>query len=591
MLVFLLVSGITTFSLSRHLNYQAEQAVKERAAILLTTMQAARNYTRDNIQPILEGNPAIAGDFIKESVPNFAAQSIFSDFRQQDPEFQDFFYKEATPNPTNPADLADPFESKIFTQMQQLTAANAKLLSGYRTSEGKTLFYLARPLVMNDVSCLACHGQPSRAPRQMIETYGDQNGFGWQLNDVIAAQMVYVPADRILNQGRQNLLTVTKTLLLIFGALFGVINLLLWQTVSQPLKILTQVAQQMSSCSVNQQRQQQDPDQGLDTLTMRQDEPGQLARAFQYMVYVLSQREQDLQQAVQERTQSLEQEMGDRQAAQDTLQTYAHAINHDLRNLVMGISMLVQGVLFRSAGANQADDQPPPLPTPAPPMPPAHIEVEPMALTLIQKSCDRQLKLMNSLMEIQSSDIWRTALQLEAVNLSRLTAELQLAYQAKLLSATATVKNQIPADLPTVQVDPSQLQRVFENLMDNALKYNPQGVEITLSATVCDGTAPPLKLRAASPSGEHASPDLPVRNHTLICCTVADNGIGVDPENKQDLFKLYARGYDNDQASGYGLGLYICQKIVEAHGGEIGVKTSPNGGAAFWFTLPLTLAD
>ncbi|MGJ3247360.1 MAG: c-type heme family protein [Elainellaceae cyanobacterium] len=564
-LVFLLVSGVTVLSLSKHLHYQAEQAVKERAAILLTTMQAARNYTQDNIQPMLERNPGNVDSFIKESVPNFAAQAIFSDFRRQAPEFQDFLYKEAAPNPTNPDDLADAFESKIFTQLQQLTETNPEMLSGYRTLGEKTLFYLARPLVMRDVSCLACHGRPSQAPKQLIEMYGNQNGFGWKLNDVIAAQMMYVPADRILNQGQQNLLTVTKTLLSFLAALFCMVNLLLWRTVTQPLKILTHVAQQISSYSLNHHQRVPNQDQGLDALMIRQDEPGQLARAFQYMVYVLSQREQDLKQAVQERTQSLEQEMVERQAAQETLQTYAHAMNHDLRNLVMGISMLVQGVLFHSSEtdqeATQKDGKAPPF----------AIEVPPMALTMIQKSCDRQLRLMNSLMELQSRDLWRTALQLETVNLRQLTDALITTHQAKLQASTATLDNQIANDLPRVQADPNQLQRVFENLVDNALKYNPKGVEITLKATVCDGAASRFENRT-------------------IRCAVADNGIGVDSRKSRELFKMYARGYDNYEASGYGLGLYICQKIVEAHGGEIGVITRPNGGAEFWFTLPSIVA-
>ncbi len=218
---------LTTFILSKHLNYQAEQAVKERAEIFLTAMQAARNYTQENIQPLLEQNSELMGDFIQESVPNFAARTIFSDFQRQDPDFQNFVYKEAAPNPTNPSDLTDGFEKQIVIQLQQqLTTAALNTLSGYRYLDGETLFYLARPLIMKDASCLTCHGDPRNAPMHLIDMYGDQRGFGWKLNDVVAAQMVYVPADKIFDRGRQNLFTVTKTLLSIFGALFLVINLL-----------------------------------------------------------------------------------------------------------------------------------------------------------------------------------------------------------------------------------------------------------------------------------------------------------------------------------------------------------------------------
>ena len=112
LLVWLLVSGSTIALLSQHLNDQAEQAVRERAEIVLTSMQAVRNYTREHVQPLLSDNTTA---FVPESIPNFAARSVFTDFQQQDALLEDFLYKEATPNPTNLDDLADAFEADIFS--------------------------------------------------------------------------------------------------------------------------------------------------------------------------------------------------------------------------------------------------------------------------------------------------------------------------------------------------------------------------------------------------------------------------------------------------------------------------------------------
>ncbi|MBE7380294.1 MAG: DUF3365 domain-containing protein [Leptolyngbya sp. SIO1E4] len=559
-LVYFLGSSLTIFVFSKHLNDQAEQAVRERAEILLATMQAARDYTRYHLQPLFTESSKWSDDFVQEAIPNFTARTMFSDFRQLDAEFHDFSYKEATDNPTNPLDRADAFETKLFNQLkQQPQTTETRMLSGYRIRQGEKSFYLARPLVMRDVSCLECHGNPRNAPQPLLKMYGNENGFGWRLNDIVAAQMVYVPADKVFGRGRQNLLTITKTLLSIFGAVFIVINLLLWRTVIRPLNILTCTAKRISSCSVNQQQNSKLQTLALETLTIRRDEPGQLARAFQYMVHVLGQREQDLQQAVHEQTRSLAQEMRNRQAAQDALQTYSHAVNHDLRNLVMGISSLIQGILFRTARAHEtaaiSDER----------TPQTAIEIDSAELMMIQKGCDRQLTLMNSLMEVQSADVWRMVLQPEALSLRQLTEDLHLAYEPKLLAAAATLENHIPRDLPLMQADANQLQRVFENIIDNALKYNPEGVTIALNAALCQGDRP------------------------LIRCTIADDGIGVAAETGQALFNLYARGQGEHQAPGHGLGLYICRKIVEAHGGDIGVETSPKRGAMFWFTLPLSL--
>lgn len=557
LLVWLIASGSAIVLLSSHLNVQAEQAVRERAEIVLTAMQAVRNYTLEHVQPLLREHPTA---FIQESIPNFAARTVFTGFQQQDKMLEDFLYKEATPNPTNPQDLADDFEVSIFNQLRQYVSAedtDASVLSGYRSLNGKKLFYLAQPLIMTDVSCLECHGKANNAPSYLVDMYGDRNGFDWQLNEVVAAQMVYIPADLIIDRGRQNLWTVTKTLLGILGAFFVVINLLLWRTVVKPLKILTRTAKFVSSCSIRQQQDSYFQDPHLERLTQRQDEPGQLARAFQYMIYVLNRREQDLQIAVQERTQSLEQEMRDRKSVQDALQTYAHAMNHDLRNLVMGISNLVQGMLFRASRDKARLDDTNKCPQQQP------VSIEPKALTMIQQSCDRQLKLMSSLMDVQSADIWRISLQLDSVNLRQLTEDFKLFYEPKHLDAAVSIHNQLSTDLPAVYGDFDQLRRVFENLINNAVKYNPAGVEITLTAE-CWETTP-----------------------SMMRCAVTDNGVGINPVKSQDLFKIYARGDAHCSVAGYGLGLYSCRKIIEAHGGTMGVSHPIQGGVEFWFTLPV----
>ncbi len=554
-IVWLFGSGLSIFTLSQHLNHQAEVAVRERAEILLTTMQAVRNYTRDHVGPILDLSSPLMDRFIEESIPNYAAQTIFTNFQDQDPEYQDFFYKEAAPNPTDPSDLADDFERQVLSKLEATLTTRPDILSGYRTLNGKKIFYLARPITVTDASCLACHGNPKDAPKKLLARYGDQNGFNWQLNALVAAQMIYVPADRIFQRGRENLWAVAQSLLSIFAFLFVVINLLLWGAVIKPLKVLTRVATQISDDSAVEPCPN---DPHLSALTQRQDEPGQMARAFQYMIQVLGQREQDLQQAVQARTRSLEQEMRDRETAQDTLQTYARAINHDLRNLVMGISSLVQGLLFKTvdtlpkvspedaATRIQASGEEP-------------IPVDPTALSLIQKSCDRQLNLMNSLMGVQASNIWKISLNQAPVDLRPLTQELASVYASKLRAADASLENRVAATLPLVYADSLQLQRVYENLIDNALKYNAQGLKIVLEASVCN------------------------HNPAMIHCIVSDNGVGIDPILSEKLFGIYERG--DRQVQGYGLGLYICKKIIEAHGGKIGVETQLNQGAQFWFTL------
>jgi signal transduction histidine kinase len=124
----------------------------------------------------------------------------------------------------------------------------------------------------------------------------------------------------------------------------------------------------------------------------------------------------------------------------------------------------------------------------------------------------------------------------------------------------ATLTNLVSEDLPIVNVDATQLGRVFSNLIANALKHNPPGLSITLNATV---------------EGQ------------MIRCSVEDNGIGMSQAVSEHLFDLYARGTQARHSLGLGLGLYLCRQIIKAHGGDIDVVTSPGAGATFWFTLPI----
>jgi signal transduction histidine kinase len=128
----------------------------------------------------------------------------------------------------------------------------------------------------------------------------------------------------------------------------------------------------------------------------------------------------------------------------------------------------------------------------------------------------------------------------------------------------ANLINLIPVDLPQVNADSTQLWRVFENLISNALNHNPPGLTLKLKAEI---------------------------EGTLVSCSIQDDGVGMPQEECEHLFDLYRRGSSIKRSLGFGLGLYICRQIITAHGGKIGAVSSPGTGARFWFTLPITLSS
>ncbi|WP_370543823.1 ATP-binding protein [Herbaspirillum sp. SJZ102] len=128
-----------------------------------------------------------------------------------------------------------------------------------------------------------------------------------------------------------------------------------------------------------------------------------------------------------------------------------------------------------------------------------------------------------------------------------------------------TVETRLPADLPLLRVDAVLLERVFANLVENAIKYSPPGSGIAIAAHV-----------EATESGEQ------------VKVSVSDHGRGFPPAMAQHAFEKFTRGDNESSTPGVGLGLAICRAIVEAHQGRIWIAPQEAGpGATVCFTLPV----
>ena len=175
--------------LSGVLQSYAEQVIADKASMLIETMNSVRNYTSTQINPELSSRLETEEVFLPQTVPAYSAREVFEHLRS-DEQYNQFFYKEATINPTNVRDKADKFETEII---QAFRDNPEKQKQGFRSIPGGEIFYIARPLKIEKESCLRCHSDPKIAPASLITSYGDQNGFGWQLNEIVGAQVVSVP--------------------------------------------------------------------------------------------------------------------------------------------------------------------------------------------------------------------------------------------------------------------------------------------------------------------------------------------------------------------------------------------------------------
>ena len=129
--------------------------------------------------------------------------------------------------------------------------------------------------------------------------------------------------------------------------------------------------------------------------------------------------------------------------------------------------------------------------------------------------------------------------------------------------------------LPEVEGDETLLTQLFQNLLNNALKFSQEGHPPRVRIT-----SEPVKMAAAAPSRQK-------RDTEGVRIQVKDNGIGFKPESAETVFKPFQRLHGRSEYPGTGMGLAICQRIVERHGGVISVKSQPGKGSIFEVILPL----
>ena len=155
-----------------------------------------------------------------------------------------FYYKEATLNPTNPRDRAAGWEVDVVNQFRN--GADLKEFVGERdTPAGRSLF-VARPLRITNAACLQCHSSVDAAPRTMIEKYGPATGFGWNLNEVIGAQIVSVPLDVTVQRAERSFTVFIGSLVGVFVVAGLVLNLMIWLVVVRPVTRLSALADRVS---------------------------------------------------------------------------------------------------------------------------------------------------------------------------------------------------------------------------------------------------------------------------------------------------------------------------------------------------------
>ena len=221
------------------LQTNAREEVQNNARLLMESATAVRGYTAGQISALLEGQMQHA--FLPQAVPSYSATEVQNALHTKYP---DYAYKEATLNPTNPRDRAVGWEVDIVSNFRN--SADLTEYVGQRDTPTGPSLYVARPLRISNGACLRCHSSVDAAPPTMVAKYGPANGFGWQMNEVVGAQIVSVPMAVPLARAEHSFTLFMGALVGVFLVVGVLLNLMIWVVVVQPVTRLSALADRVS---------------------------------------------------------------------------------------------------------------------------------------------------------------------------------------------------------------------------------------------------------------------------------------------------------------------------------------------------------
>jgi len=157
------------------------------------------------------------------------------------------------------------------------------------------------------------------------------------------------------------------------------------------------------------------------------------------------------------------------------------------------------------------------------------------------------------------------------VNLRQVAEEVLSDLETRIETTNGTIEL---GELATIDADPMQMRQLLQNLIGNALKFNRPGTPpiVKISGKICD-------ILAAN--------QLSKSTGAIYCLTVEDNGIGFEEKYTDRIFKVFQRLHGRSEYEGTGIGLSVCRKIAERHGGNITAQSVPGEGTTFIVNLPI----
>jgi len=246
---------------------------------------------------------------------------------------------------------------------------------------------------------------------------------------------------------------------------------------------------------------------------------------------------------------NLEEKIRDLDRSNKELEEFAYVASHDMNEPLRKITTFIERLESKFKG-NLGDDGN-------------------LYLTRISASVDNMRHLIDSLLEFSRTA--RSHQPFGSVDLNGIVKEVQTDLELKIEETASILHIEV---LPAIEAIPSQMKQLFDNLLNNSIKFRKAGVPPVISISC-------LQLSGLQKEQHHLD-----AGNTWFRIDFADNGIGFEPEYNERIFQIFQRLHGKSEFPGSGIGLAICKKIIDQHKGLIYATGRPDNGATFTIILP-----
>jgi signal transduction histidine kinase len=531
-IVFFVVAVSVITLVGFNIREHALEEARAKVLILLNRNFATHTYFNQNMKPKIFRwtEPFRTADYFDPSwmSSTYAVREIDLYFRRAID--ISYYYKECAISARSPENEADDYERAFMEEMNRNPGLKER--AELRTIDGQIFYAVMIKGEVMEESCLRCHSTPDQAPKGLVDHYGAERSFHRKLGDIASAISIRIPVGEAYREADRLVFQVGMILLFIFLCMFIVVYFVNRNILLRPLSIIRDKALEIAKSGEHL---------GEEIPMPAGRELKDLTAAFNVMSVNLSKERELLEARVQERTKELaaaEKESKDYAARLEEsnrdLQHFAFVASHDLQEPLRMVASFLKLLERNYKGRLDAD-----------------------ADEFIHYALDGANRMRNMILGLLDySRVQSRGGPVETLDCEALLGEVLNDLKISIEESGAKITH---GHLPGIPADRPQMQRVFQNLISNAVRF--RGTD-----------APRIHISAERKEGEWVF-------------SVKDNGIGIAPDYCERIFLLFQRAH-NKSISGDGMGLALCRRIVQRHGGRIWVSSAVGEGSTFFFSIP-----